>query len=118
VTAERNLVLESAPSTVIADTLKLQESALERMRTSRQIVGFLYQTHWMFPLWQFDTSLPTKIVPHLDEILSALESRSNDEIIDWLRTPKNRLDGASPIEALKSGEHIKVLELARAMGAS
>jgi Rv2175c C-terminal domain of unknown function/Protein of unknown function (DUF2384) len=118
VIAENELVLESAPAQLITTAFSISEKSLWELVDSGGVLAFQYQSRMLFPLWQFDPASPDHLVPHLGEVLSILQYRTPEEVIDWLRTPKRRLDGRSPLDALRHDEHSVVLRMAQAVGAS
>lgn len=70
-----------------------------------------------FPFWQFDSEGPDGVIEGLPQVLRALQGSPLAQI-SWLTTPNSVLhrgpedSGITPLEALKSGQIQRVVELA------
>lgn len=70
-----------------------------------------------FPPWQFDPASDDGVLPGLAEVVHNLHLPPLSKI-SWMVGENAFLEGATPLESLKSGQVDKVVELARAAGRS
>lgn len=68
-----------------------------------------------FPLWQFDPEGPDGVLRGFPAVLKALQF-SDFAKLSWFVRPNPFLDGRTPKEALKQGDHEAVLQEAEAAG--
>jgi hypothetical protein len=113
-----DVVSESVTGKAVTQAFGLDHEQLAALSERGQLLVLSIPSGPLFPIWQFDASTADKLVPNLKDVLARLDNRPSDEVIDWLRTPKSRLGGTSPISALRAGEYTAVLELAQAVGAA
>lgn len=58
-------------------------------------------------------------VPGVDEVVQALRPALLPlTIASWVTAPNRKLDGATPIDALRAGDHSRVLSLAKELAGS
>lgn len=69
-----------------------------------------------YPLCQFDENSEDKVVRGLDLALAAIDDDEGWMRLAFLLSPEERLGGARPLDALRSGETEAVEEAARAYG--
>lgn len=93
-----------------------RQTAYDRARAGTMIV-VEDRGHLRFPLWQLDPEASGSVIPGLVEVYQAL-SLSDAGKLDWLTRPSRHLGGRTPVEALRLGEAIEVLALARALDAA
>ena len=76
-----------------------------------------------FPIWQFDSEGPDGVIEGLPQVLRALQVTPLAKI-SWLTTPNGVLRADSkasditPLEALRSGQIQRVIELARGVSST
>lgn len=73
--------------------------------------------HWRFPVWQFDPEGPDGVLDGLTDALAALPRQTPIGRVLWFVTPKQQLQGRSPVEALRDGEVPAVVAEAQAVHA-
>lgn len=69
-----------------------------------------------FPAWQFDPQGPDGILAGLPLVLRALAGAPPLAQASWFVRPNPFLDGRTPLDALKRGEVVRLIDLARAVG--
>ena len=94
--------------------LRNRQTPLDRLK-ARTLLAIRDQGQWRFPLWQFDPDGPDGVIAGLPEVLAALPVA---DLIKarWLQRPQPRLDGKTPLQALRSGQLDRVLAEARSVG--
>jgi len=70
-----------------------------------------------FPPWQFDPASDDGVLPGFPEVVHNLQLPPLSKI-SWMVAENAFLEGATPLESLKSGHVDKVVELARVAGRS
>lgn len=104
--------LRSADMISVAEAASLlgeDESAVLRwIEQSRCVALTLHGHETRLPIWQFAGDLPLWIGP----VSEALEASSGWEVLSFLETPYDGLDGRTPRVALEQGDVDQVLALA------
>jgi hypothetical protein len=98
----------------VAEYLGITPQAVNKRRALRQLVGLTFRKRgYVFPAWQF-TERGT--VPGLEQILRALADHD-----EWMQNvffinTNTRLGGRRPLDLLREGEILQVLDAAREFG--
>lgn len=94
--------------------LRNRQTPLDRLKAGT-LLAIRDQGQWWFPLWQFDPDGPDGVVAGLPEVLAALPVADPIKA-RWLQRPQPLLDGQTPLQLLREGQHDRVLAEARAVG--
>ena len=86
---------------------------LETMRRNNQILGLSVNEELLYPAWQF---VEGKVLTGLDKVLTALKDDGAWTQMIFLLTGDIRLDGATPLDKLKTGKIEQVLWAANCYG--
>ncbi|HUP00146.1 MAG TPA: hypothetical protein VM737_01280 [Gemmatimonadota bacterium] len=111
----RHLLHESIPAAEAAGLAGYSRQNLEDHRRKGHVLGFRFGNRWNYPRWQFAPGDARGVIPGLGEVVQALALSPVGAIV-WIRSPNDRLEGGTPIEALRAGEIEPVLSLAREHG--
>jgi hypothetical protein len=96
-----------------AKLLGIRRQAIDKRRAGGKLIGLLTGRTYSYPIWQFDQG---QTVPGLEATLKALEVRDPWMQTAWMLGGNSRLEGQSPLQALRNGENAKVLKAASAYG--
>jgi hypothetical protein len=115
--AKRKLIEEhggTLPAAHVARMIGISRQAVDKRRQSGKLVALATGRHgYRYPVWQFSDS---GTLPGLEEALSVLASHD-----EWMQTlffvgKHPRLGNRTPIELLRAGGLIQVLDAARMYG--
>lgn len=101
-------------STQVASLLGITRQAVDKRRRSGQLIGLpTGKNRFAYPAWQFTTG---ETLPGLETVLQHLQVRD-----PWMQTAfmlngNLRLDGMSPLEALRQGKQEEVGKAAQTYG--
>ncbi|WNN92244.1 hypothetical protein [Gloeocapsopsis dulcis] len=101
-------------STQVASLLGITRQAVDKRRRSGQLIGLpIGKNRFAYPAWQFTTG---ETLPGLESVLQHLQVRD-----PWMQTAfmlngNLRLDGMSPLEALRQGKSEQVEKAAQTYG--
>jgi len=97
-----------------AQLLGISRQAVDKRRRQGQLLGLTQgRRGYAYPAWQFDKGRTTA---NLEKVLEALQSHDPWMQLAFFLNPNDRLDGASPVDALRGGEVEKVISAAQAYG--
>jgi hypothetical protein len=82
---------------------------------SDTLLGIEEKGRWLFPYWQFDPAGPNGVVDGLACALRALRTSAVAKA-NWFTLPNLYLEERTPIQALKDGDSVRVVDMARAVG--
>lgn len=114
----RELLRESFTTSEVSKLLGVSRQTPHDRVEKRSLVAVLDHGTLRFPIWQFDSEGPDGVIEGLPQVLRALQVSPLAQI-SWLTTPNSVLHGGpedsdiTPVEALKSGQIQRVMELAR-----
>jgi len=92
----------SWPVEQVAKYLGLTRQAVDKRRKANKLIGLAIGRHgYLYPSWQFDRS---GTLPGLEDVLHELRRLDPWSQLIFLLSPNDRLDGASPLEALRKGQ--------------
>lgn len=117
--ARRALLGSTASVAEVAEILGVGRQTPHDRQKAGTLLGVKDQGQWRFPLWQLDADGPHGVLPGFPAVLQALRvtSLSPMACLRWFVTPKQLLEGRTPVEALQAGEVEDALAEARAVGA-
>jgi hypothetical protein len=119
----RELLRESLTTREVGKLLGVSRQTPHDRVEKGSLLAVLDHGTFRFPIWQFDAEGPDGVIEGLPKVLRALKV-SQLAKISWLTTPNSVLgtdgerSGVTPLEALKSGQVQRVIELARGVGAT
>jgi len=94
--------------------LGISRQAVDKRRRQGQLLGLtLGRRGYAYPAWQFDKG---RTIANLEKVLEALQSHDSWMQLAFFLNPNDRLDGASPADALRARELEKVISAAQAYG--
>jgi hypothetical protein len=115
----RQMLAETITVKEAADLLGIGRQSLHDRLKTASLLAVKDRGQWRFPLWQFDPEGPDGILDGLRETLRALRGPISDVgKVRWFLTPKDALDGDTPLSALRAGNADDVVKAAQALGAS
>jgi hypothetical protein len=86
----------------VAKYLVLTRQAVDKRRKANKLIGLAVGRHgYLYPAWQFSRS---GTVPGLEDVLRALSRHDPWSQVIFMLSPNDRLDGVTPLEALKKGQ--------------
>ncbi|MGQ0550975.1 MAG: hypothetical protein ACT4PY_15055, partial [Armatimonadota bacterium] len=92
----------SWPVERVAKYLGLTRQAVDKRRKANKLIGLTVGRHgYLYPSWQFSRS---GTVPGLEDVLGALHRHDPWSQVIFLLSPNDRLDGVTPLEALRKGQ--------------
>ncbi len=92
----------SWPVEQVAKYLGLTRQAVDKRRKANKLIGLAIGRHgYLYPSWQFDQS---GTLPGLEDVLHELRRLDPWSQLIFSLSPNDRLDGASPLEALREGQ--------------
>jgi hypothetical protein len=117
---QRRLLSEAGGSvgaTEAAKILGISRQAVEARRKKDRLLAVATGRHgWRYPMCQFDEASQHNVVNGLDRVLAAIDDEEGWMRLAFLLSPEERLDGATPLDALRSGEIKAVERAARTYG--
>ena len=118
--AARQALLGDALSVIeVAELLGVARQTPHDRHRSGSLVAVKDKGQWRFPVWQFDPDGPDGVLEGLPEANRSLRGPVSDiGRVRWFITPKQLLDGRTPLDALRSGDIDDVIAEAEALGAS
>lgn len=91
----------------------LSPANLHRRRKEHRLIFWRNAKHeFQYPKWQFTPS--GALLPGLEKILQAFRSTDEWRIMRYFLSPRDQLDGKTPLELLRAGETEKVMAHAQA----
>lgn len=93
--------------------LGLSRQGVVKRRTSGKLIGLLIGGAYNYPVWQFDQG---QTLRGLERVLQTLAVKDPWMQTTWMLGGNGRLEGQSPLDALRQGKHIKVLRAASLYG--
>jgi hypothetical protein len=111
-------ILERAGGTFrsaeVAETIGISRQAVDKRRAANQLLALTQgKRGYVYPRFQFEDGTT---LPGLEEVLFQLKNLDPWMQLIFFATPNERLDGATPIEALGRDDSKLVLEAARGYG--
>lgn len=97
----------------VAKHLKVSRQAIDKRRRRGTLLAMQVGDQFLYPVCQFD---PTGVVPHLPEILHAIESESPWTKLSLLLSHTPTGKGGRILDALRDGEIDDALHAARSWG--
>ncbi len=92
----------SLPVERVAKYLGLTRQAVDKRRKANKLIGLSVGRHgYLYPSWQFSRN---GTVPGLEDVLGALYRHDPWSQAIFLLSPNDRLDGMTPLEALRKGQ--------------
>jgi len=117
VEAQQNLLKASGgvlAAEEAAQLLGISRQAVDKRRRQGQLLGLTQgRRGYAYPAWQFDKG---RTIANLEKVLKALQSHDPWMQLAFFLNPNDRVDGASPADALRAGEVEKVISAALAYG--
>ncbi len=82
--------------------LRLTRQAVDKRRKANKLIGLAVGRHgYLYPSWQFGRN---GTLPGLQEVLHELRRHDPWSQVIFMLSPNDRLDGASPLDALRKGQ--------------
>lgn len=101
-------------STQVASLLGITRQAVDKRRRSGQLIGLpTGKNRYAYPAWQFTTA---ETLPGLETVLQHLQVRDAWMQTAFMLNGNLRLDGMSPLEALRQGKLEEVVLAAQTYG--
>lgn len=98
----------------VAKVLDISRQAVDKRRRQDQLIGLTQgRRGYAYPAWQFESG---KTIPNLETVLDVLRDHDPWMQLVFFVNPNDRLEGQTPLHALRSGEVESVLGAARAYG--
>jgi hypothetical protein len=97
----------------VGNLLGIQRQSVDKRRKTGTLLALELGNRFVFPAWQIDGN---RTVPHLEEVLAALHDHDEWRKLSFFVNGNVRLDGKSPLHALRAGEYEDVLKAARSLG--
>lgn len=92
----------SWPVARVAKYLGLTRQAVDKRRRANRLIGLAVGRHgYLYPFWQFSRN---GTVPGLEDVLAALHRHDPWSQVIFMLSPNDRLDGVTPLEALRKGQ--------------
>lgn len=92
----------SWPVERVAKYLGLTRQAVDKRRRANKLIGLAVGRHgYLYPSWQFSRN---GTVPRLEDVLGALHRHDPWSQVIFMLSPNDRLDGVTPLEALRKGQ--------------
>lgn len=91
-----------------AKYLSLTRQAIDKRRKANKLIGLAVGRHgYLYPSWQFSRN---GTVRGLEDVLAALHRHDPWSQVIFMLSPHDRLDGVTPLEALRKGqtEEVKI----------
>ncbi len=86
----------------VAKYLSLTRQAVDKRRRANKLIGLAVGRHgYLYPVWQFGRN---GTVPGLEEVLEVLGRHDPWSQVIFMLSPNDRLDGMTPLEALRKGQ--------------
>src|SRR5439155_14075465 len=115
--AKRRLIEEHGGTLTaeqVAGLIGVTGQAVEKRRRSGALIAISTGRHgYRYPAWQFSES---GTIPGLEEVLRLLTSQDEWMQIAFFLSKDPRLNGATPLDALKAGNLEQVLSAAQSYG--
>jgi hypothetical protein len=117
----RELLRDSLTTREVSNLLGVSRQTPHDRVEKGSLLAVLDHGTLRFPIWQFDPEGPDGVIQGLPAVVRALQISSLAKI-SWLTTPHRVLStdaassGITPVEALKSGQIQRVIDLARSVG--
>ena len=89
--------------------------ALDQRRAHGDVLAVPLGGYPIYPLFQFYEGA---ILPHLVDVMAAIEGVTPWKMLSILFTPSDELAGATPVDALRAERHEEVMDFARNCGAT
>jgi len=114
----RKRVLEAEGGTLSAEDaashLGIKRQAVDKRRKAGRLIGLgMGRRGYVYPAWQFSRE---GTLPGLEEVLGELRKRDPWMQVIFMLTPSRRLDGTTPLQAVRKGRVEGVQRAARAFG--
>lgn len=92
----------SWPVERVAKYLGLTRQAVDKRRKANKLIGLAVGRHgYRYPSWQFSRN---GTVPGLEDVLGALHRHDPWSQVIFMLSPNDRLEGLTPLEALRKGQ--------------
>jgi Rv2175c C-terminal domain of unknown function/Helix-turn-helix domain len=115
----RQLLADSLTVREVSELLGIGRQSLHDRLRAASLLAVKDRGQWRFPLWQFDPDGPDGILDGLPETLRSLRGPVSDlGKVRWFLSPKDALEGQTPLDALRAGQADAVIRAAQALGAS
>lgn len=95
--------------------LGISRQAVDKRRNAGKLIGLPAGRSYAYPVWQFDITQGT-VLPGLETVLQSLGVQDAWMQTAWFLADNARLDGHSPLTALRDGRLEPVLATARLYG--
>jgi hypothetical protein len=93
--------------------LGITRQSVDKRRKAGTLLALEIGTRFAYPVWQLEGN---KTLPHLEEVLAALKGHDAWRRLSFFVNGNVRLEGQSPLQALRSGHYEDVLQAARTLG--
>jgi hypothetical protein len=115
----RRLLVETITVKEASELLGIGRQSLHDRLKTASLLAVKDRGQWRLPLWQFDPEGPDGILDGLPDTLRALQGPISElGKVRWFLTPKDTLDGDTPLSAMRAGKATDVVRTAQALGAS
>jgi biotin operon repressor len=97
-----------------AHLLGISRQAVDKRRRQGQLIGLTQgRRGYAYPAWQFENG---KTIAHLEKALHALRGHDSWMQLNFFLNSNDRLDGITPLQALRAGDLERVLSAASVFG--
>jgi hypothetical protein len=97
----------------VGNLLGIQRQSVDKRRKAGTLLALELGNRFVFPAWQIEGN---RTVPHLEEVLAALNNQDEWRKLSFFVNGNIRLDGKSPLEVMRTGKYEDVLKAARSLG--
>jgi biotin operon repressor len=97
-----------------AEVLGISRQAVDKRRRQGQLIGLTQgRRGYAYPAWQFENG---RTLPHVEEVLDLLDEHDPWMQLSFFLNANDRLNGKSPLDALREGQAESVQLAARSFG--
>jgi len=97
----------------VGNLLGIQRQSVDKRRKAGTLLALGVGNRFVYPAWQVESN---NVLPHLEEMLMALKSHDEWRKLSFFVNGNVRLNGKSPLNALRAGEYEEVLKAAKTLG--
>ncbi len=97
-----------------AHLLSISRQAVDKRRRQGQLIGLTQgRRGYAYPVWQFENG---RTIEHLEKVLHALRDHDPWMQLIFFLNANDRLNGITPLQALRAGKVEQVIQAAQAYG--
>lgn len=109
----REALADSLSTRQMAERLGVSPGAVTKRRAKGGLVAFRHAGDWRYPAWQLRGS---GLLSGVDAVWRTLPEQEGLSLVRWFTLPSRQLDGATPLECLRTGSADRAIEAASYVG--